>query len=57
MNNVQKKLIKDALARSYYMDEWQRKFIRSLNSLPPNATLSTAQNSKLNEINTYLNEL
>ena len=57
MNNVQQKLIKDALSRSYLMDKWQREFIRSLNELSEGATLSASQNSKLNEISSHLNEL
>ena len=57
MNNVQKKLIKDALNRSYLMDKKQREFIRVLNDKSPREVLSASQNSKLNEISSHLNEL
>lgn len=54
MNRVQSKLIEDAETKKWFLNDWEKGFIESLRKLPPDAELTSTQNSKLNNISSRL---
>jgi len=50
MNKKQKELVKEAIAQSEHLTEWQINFIDGLIELPPYYKLSEKQNNALNTI-------